>query len=86
MLTAKQARAITEQSRTAPEEDKWKLLFIQIEATAARGCSILDCQGMMLPENFKPEELKALMGALGYEWTDRSFGHFTISWHPENHT
>lgn len=80
MLTAKQAKAITEQTQNAPTEDKWKLCFLQIEATAARGYSMMDSQGMMLPENFKPDELKALMGALGFQWTERSFGHFTISW------
>lgn len=39
MLTAKQARAITKKAQNQSENDKWKPLFLQIEASASRGFS-----------------------------------------------
>lgn len=82
MLTAKQAREITKKAQNQSETDKWKPLFLQIEASASQGFSSIDCMNLSLPKNYKREELKALIEALGYQWSDEDFGYFSISWHP----
>lgn len=77
MLTSEQARALV---GSAGESDKWRPLFLQIEAAARLGYSSLGCMDISLPVSYAPAELKAVVTALGYRWEDGRDGYFTISW------
>lgn len=80
ILTAQQAKLLASTADTETPEEKWKPLFLQIEAAARGGWSSIDCLTLIISPDLRTDEMKALVMALGYKWESRPDGYFEISW------